>query len=246
MRGIVLWGLLLSCVAFASENNFELFHEANQAFDKGEYDSAIGKYNHLISQGIESGELEFNLANSYFKTAKLGQSIYHYRRALELSPRDSDLKFNLNYARAKVADQVENKDSIFQRLWNFSDSISEKEIYYWLTGSVLLLFLIAVLHLYRGREWQRLVRNGLVGFVIVFGGIAFHHSFLRPAYGVVTAGEAKVYSGVGKDNVVLFTLHEGVEFVVAETMDLDWVRIRLSDGKQGWARSENVTYDKNS
>lgn len=242
MKTFLVLLALFSCVlGRAAENPLELFRDANQNFDKGEYDAASAKYGSLIQAGIPSGDLYFNRANADFKAGKLGPSLFNYRRALELLPRDADVKFNLAYAREKVTDRVESKESFLQRLVNLSQSINEKEAYYLTAISLLLFLLCCIVSTYRKLEWTLFLRNSLVGVVSLFAMIALHHSLLESPYGVVKAAEVKIYSGLGKDNVVLFSLHEGVECIVAES-EGDWIRIQLADGKQGWTKAENILY----
>jgi hypothetical protein len=246
MKKFGLFLFLICCVLQASPNNFELFHEANQAFDKGDYELAEKEYKSLIGEGYESGDLHFNLANSYFKSGKLGLALFHFRKASELLPRDPDVKFNLSYAREKVPDQVENKESLFSRFFRILDSLTEKEAYFLFSAAFLALLICVIATLYRKNDGLKLTRNGLAVAFLLSCLVITYHSFFREKFGVITNPEVKVYSGVGKDNVVLFTLHEGVEFSVADTVDNDWVRIQLSDGKQGWVKTENIVFDKNS
>jgi hypothetical protein len=86
----------------------------------------------------------------------------------------------------------------------------------------------------------------LVVAVAIFATVVLHHSFFKSNFGVVANPEAKVYSGVGTDSVVLFALHEGVEFAIVESLEGDWVRSRLSDGKQEWLKADGVILEKAS
>jgi len=235
----------LFCLAFAGSTPHENWYEANQAYDKGDYDTAIQTYHALLNSGIESSDLYFNLANGYFKKGNLGLSIYYFRKAHALSPRDPDTQFNLNYAREKASDQIESKESLGSKVVKFFFSVSEKEAYLLSLAAIILLFGSATLFLFFKQDWLRICRNGLMG-ITVFALISLLvHLFLREPFGVVVASEAKVFSGIGRDNVVLFTLHEGSEFVVNDSHEGgDWVRIKLADGKQGWLRSADIVHEK--
>ena len=227
----------LCCLARAQENAFEVFHDANLAFDNGEYDNAIARYQDLIAQGFQSAGVYFNLANAYFKGAHVGLAIFHYRKALELAPRDEEARANLAFARERVVDRVEGGQSLGYRLQTVANSVSEKEACYSLIVFVVALFLGSALRLYYRKEWLQWVCNAMAVASVLGGVLVFYHALLRPEYGVVVAPEAKVYSGLGKDNVVLFALHEGVEFVVEESVGSEWVRLRLMDGKRGWVNT---------
>jgi len=128
----------------------------------------------------------------------------------------------------------------------FSEPFSEKEAYYSLAGVALALFLCRIIGLFKNYIWIKPARNGLVVAVAIFAAVVLHHSFFKSNFGAVANPEAKVYSGVGTDSVVLFALHEGVEFAIVESLEGDWVRSRLSDGKQGWLKADGVILEKAS
>jgi SH3-like domain-containing protein len=62
---------------------------------------------------------------------------------------------------------------------------------------------------------------------------------LTESFGVVVSDSTKIYSGIGKDNVVLFILHEGAEFEINQSHE-GWISIELTDGKKGWIRKKNI------
>jgi len=239
-----LVAFLFCSFSLASPSAFDLFHEANQAFDKGEYESAIRRYRDLITQGFDSADLHFNIANAYFKEKSIGRSIFHYLKALELSPRDPDIRFNLAYAKEKVVDQIENRSSVGTRLESLYQAINKKEAYYLLIVVMSLFFSCLSIELFYRPDRLRWARYGLILLVAFSLPAVVYHSFLRQPYGVVIVSEAKIYSGIGKDNVVLFTLHEGSELFTVEWVENDWVRIRLRDGKQGWIRSGDIVHER--
>ncbi|MEK7243343.1 MAG: tetratricopeptide repeat protein [Thermodesulfobacteriota bacterium] len=51
----------------------------------------------------------YNLGNSYFKTKKIGLAILAYERARLLEPRNSDILYNLNYAKGILEYKIEDK-----------------------------------------------------------------------------------------------------------------------------------------
>ena len=76
-----------------------IFYKANALYEEGKYDEAIEVYTGLIDQGLESGNLYYNIGNCYFKKGELGKAIVNYERANKLIPDDSDLKSNHDFAR---------------------------------------------------------------------------------------------------------------------------------------------------
>lgn len=63
-----------------------LWDRANTAYINGDYHRAVVLYEEILSRGLSSVKLYYNLANSYFKEDRLGKAILFYRRALRLAP----------------------------------------------------------------------------------------------------------------------------------------------------------------
>jgi hypothetical protein len=81
----------------------------------------------------------------------------------------------------------------------------------------------------------------LVG-VILTGLLVVIRQKTHQEFGVVTAVESQVYSGQGKDNVLLFTLHTGAEFSVGDNSSSEWLQIVIADGKKGWIKKSDVIF----
>ena len=102
--------------ASLSVNAQSLKAEADSAYINKEYAKAIELYESLLEQG-ESGEVYYNLGNSYFKQEELGKAILNYERALLLQPGNSDISANLDIARAKTVDKVNPNPEVFFVAW---------------------------------------------------------------------------------------------------------------------------------
>ena len=98
--------------------------KANESYERGEYAEAAQQYEALVDQGYYDAALYLNLGNAYFESGDLGRAILSYLRAQELSPRDSDIRDNLELAHSMTVDRVPaERDSLvesvshFVRLW---------------------------------------------------------------------------------------------------------------------------------
>ncbi|MBT3666983.1 MAG: tetratricopeptide repeat protein [Opitutae bacterium] len=74
-----------------------LFYDAVRTEAAGDLDQAINLYLEASTLS-HSANLHGNLANLYFKKEQYGHSILHFRKALLLNPRDTELSANLNFA----------------------------------------------------------------------------------------------------------------------------------------------------
>lgn len=91
---LLLIAVLLPQLAAAKSQN-QLFQEANAAYSKNDFITAISIYESLISEHGYSPGVLYNLANSYAQAGYPGQAILNYERALRLEPGNSDIIANL-------------------------------------------------------------------------------------------------------------------------------------------------------
>ena len=96
LRFFLLCAALLA-FAWGNAQNGQLFTQATEHYNKGEYSKAIENYEQILEGGEHSPELYFNLANCHYKLNHIGPSIYYYEKALLLNPDDGEIKNNLKY-----------------------------------------------------------------------------------------------------------------------------------------------------
>ena len=94
----------------------EFYQEGNRRYQEGDFEEALASYLRLAEAGFESGEVYYNIGNTYFKLGDLAQSILYYERARRLLPGDEDVQANLDLARSLTVDEIEP----LPRFWLFS------------------------------------------------------------------------------------------------------------------------------
>jgi len=216
------------------------FLKANKFYYEGRYNDAIEEYRRLLELGEEGwGEAHFNLGNAYFRAGKLGRALFHYKKSSEVLPRDGDVKYNLGYSRSKTKDKIEAHSFLdLKELF----PLNEKEVTVLLLSFWVLFWLGSLLYLFFKYESFKWVRNLSFFFVLLFAVPFLKNSFWDREYGVVTASKASVFSGIGRDNVKLFVLHEGAEVYLEDKSEKDWVRIEIDKNKRGWMRKGDLTF----
>ena len=231
--------------AFCAENNVnQIFKSANSFYQEAKYDQAILEYEKVINQGLESGNLYYNLANCYFKEGELGKAVLNYERAKTLMPADSDLKSNYDYARSLLnlgSNEFYGKHWVrsLDRLFSAWDINS-------LTISLSLLWAIVFLALILGLFFEKVKRASkvilpltAVLFLALF--ISFNRkiTYLNNS-AVVISQEAQSRFEPLESATTYFTLGQGSLVEVIETTP-SWAKIRRPDGKIGWINQSSLS-----
>ena len=236
--------LLLTNFLFANHNQ-HLFENANNLYEQGKYSEAIQQFEEIISNGYESWEVYYNLGNAYFKNNQVGKSILNYERALQLSNKNEDVKFNLDLADSLVIDKIQAPQQfILFKIWNtFKNYFSLNMIsfivlilYIVLTISIVLRILIPKRAI---RAFTKLLIIPSLVLVIIFSitltSRIYDHKNLK--FGIILNEEIIVKGSPEDSGTELFTLHEGVKVQVQRQVN-NWLQIRLTDGKVGWVKQD--------
>jgi tetratricopeptide (TPR) repeat protein len=236
-RVSVAWAVAVGLAWASASARAGLFDDGVKAYESGDYENAVKQFTEVLKNESGTGELHYNLGNAYFRTKHLGQAVLNYRRAWELLPRDPDVHFNLTYAQKNVVDAT---GTSLGNDWMLTFlPLSLVEILALGVGLTSLLLTVAMLYLFQKKVWLEWAQRGLIVIWLVWAGLAAIRWVGQSPMGAVTAEDAEVYSGFGKGNAVLFHLHEGTLFERGDLTD-GWVQIRLSDGKKGWMRLQDV------
>ena len=224
----------------------EFYQEGNRRYQEGDFEEALASYLRLAEAGFESGEVYYNIGNTYFKLGDLAQSILYYERARRLLPGDEDVQANLDLARSLTVDEIEP----LPRFWLFS------AVEWWvgLLPRTLLIAVVAasyvvgtgvalLLVLKRGVRvavWGRRIAFASGVVFLLFGlnlavrefevGRAQEAVVLQPRVDVMSAP-------LDDENLTVFTVHEGTK-VRIDRLSEEWAEVALEDGRVGWVLVE--------
>jgi tetratricopeptide (TPR) repeat protein len=215
------------------------FEDANQLYYEGKFSDAASAYEKLIQSGMISPALYFNLGNAWFKSGQVGRAISAYQQAERYTPRDPDLRANLNFARNQTQGPT-MRPSALQR------SLHRLTLNEWTllaSGSIWVgLLLLSVTQWRPG--WTRNLRVFLVCWgsislcLCVSLGMALYqdHSIQRA---VVISSQAVVRKGPLDVSQNAFTLHDGAEVRVLDRKE-DWLLVSTDPQRTGWLRRDQV------
>jgi tetratricopeptide (TPR) repeat protein len=228
-----------------AETLAETLETAAVRYREGQFNQAIDLYRQAVASGHDNASLYYNLGNSYFKAGQRGEALGAYFRAWELAPRNPDIRANIEKALADNRDAITWQwplADIWQSLSGYG-SASRQELVYaasWLLALAGFLWGAAILY-----GALRSLRGAAVIALLAglwVAGLSVVSGRVWPEWAALRSAEAKVYSAPSaKSGVVVFELHEGAPVMVREIRG-DWMRIQLSDEKQGWVPASDIAY----
>jgi tetratricopeptide (TPR) repeat protein len=238
-RGLALLLILfligsLSSRAAAPSLSFEA---ANQLYEGGKFTEAAAAYEKL--PGPPSASLYFNLGNAYFKSGQIGRAIAAYRQAEKLTPRDPDVRANLQFSR----NQIQGPTMLPSRSQRWLSRLTLNE---WtsLACAALWLWLLVLALL----QWRPSLRPSLRGFVL---GLAFATvvscACLAAAWSatqstqtaIVVTTDAAVHNGPFDESPTAFHLNDGAELRVLDQQH-DWLQVTADGRRSGWLRRDKT------
>jgi tetratricopeptide (TPR) repeat protein len=236
----IIFLLFISIQANYASHADSLFLEANKRYSAQDYVNALGIYEQLISQGYEHSNLYYNLGNTYYQLAELGNAIWAYEKGLLLRPSDDDLVYNLSVANARIVDRIIIPEPFFfiKLYSSFKQIFSPNQWLYVISCLILLTSISSTI----GRIWKNrityLIANFssfiiLLGIISLFIFVDVYYNLSNNESGVIIAKEGRVYSAPSHSSNLLFVVHEGTKADISNRQN-PWVEIQLIDGKKGW------------
>lgn len=242
--------LIIGTLAFgetpALQNSDEivnLFQTGNTYFQEKKFEDAQKVYEQIIAMGIKDPVLFYNAGNSFYMTGHTGKAIVLYEKALRFSPRDEDIKYNLNL----TSPASNSKQPFFlfipyvslYNLFSLNEWIIIANLFF-----VLTLVIIGFYFLLRNNLLRKILRIVYTMTIILF---AVSICFLVPKYYneqiikevVVISKEALAMSGPSEEFSVLFKLPEGTKAQLISNDD-KWSKIRLSNDKEGYIKNNEI------
>lgn len=234
--------LIASSVTVHAEPAATNFIQGVDAFQKEDFSKAVTALLSLAGSGVKNGHLFYNLGNAYLKSGDLGHAIYWYERAVPFTPRNADLRFNLDYARSLQVDDQPDKDPVLTRvLFFWKDLLATRTIQYIVLGSNVLLWLGCGLLLFRSSSTLKaLIAAALTLLVLMTPTTLFqlYRTTLAPQ-GIILPEKAAVRSGRSSDATELFLLHAGTRVTIKEESN-GYVKIRFKENMFGWITQDEV------
>jgi len=223
------------------------FQKGNESYLAEHYTDAIQQYESVLTNGFESSELYYNLGNAYYKIGQLGKAILNYERALQRSPKDKNIQFNLRLTNLRVKDRIDVPPELFLFRWHRA-LIQVFAIGGW-AWLMTLTFLVTcglvviqlVLNPVKLRQYlRRAAITGLVISVLTLGlFLERRHLETSHSYAIILSPSTQSLAAPQAGSTELFIVHQGTKVRVLDR-DVDWLKVELIDGKQGWIATRDL------
>lgn len=242
---IYILAFLMSSLGFSQ--NEQLFEQANDLYNKGDFEEAILKYQSIIESGEHSAALYFNLANAHYKLNHIAPSIYYYEKALLLTPNDKEILNNIAFARNMTIDAIDKTPEL--GFAKFSKSVTNWLTFdNWAKVSILMMVLFVVFYLIYYFSYSSIKKRltfiaAMTFLILAFSAVALafnnYHLVENDQPAIVFAKESQVKSEPNLRSSESFKLHEGTKVQILDTVN-NWKKIQLADGKMGWIPAEAI------
>ena len=244
-RLLLLPALLLPLLAVAdstiSISADAQFDAANKLYAQSKFVEATAEYNKLVQTGSVSPALYFNLGNAFFKSGQIGRAIAAYRQAEEMSPRDPDVRANLQFARNLVQGPKVGAGRIQRWLGTLSTTewVALSTVAVWLTLGLLIACLIKPTLKPALRSWIWLT----IGTTVVIFACTRTALSLNASHkiAIVAAPEASVRNGPFDESPSSFTAHDGAELRVLDKKD-NWLQVTDGKTRVGWLKLDALVW----
>lgn len=220
------------------------FHRASVLYEQARYEEAIREYEQLIQEGIESGNIYYNLGNCYFKNGELGKAILYYEKAKRLIPDDRDLESNYKYVRSLVKDNTPATQIIWvvRVLEKFSNrsSINGVTIFLSILYVLIVLIIISSLYIHTVKKYTITITAFMITLFVISSIILTKKISLLGHEAIITAEKAEAKFEPFNRATTHFILHEGMKVNLLSSKDL-WFKVKRSDEKIGWVMKDQLS-----
>lgn len=234
------FGLRLDAQAMSSIEADSLAVRAQHAYASGDHAQALVLFDSVATY-YTSASLQFNLGNCYFKLGDVPRAILHYERALRLEPGAEDVRANLDMAREKVVDRI-NELPGFALGTTWSKLRGGSDLDQWarnaLWACLALFFILGGVLFVRSRLQRQILLISaaamLLTTVIMISLAAYRASEVNARdAAIIMSAKVDGRSEPREGATVLFVLHKGTKVSVQQEQ-AGWLEVRLPNGTVGW------------
>lgn len=242
------------CLAIVASSlfggDYQSAFEAYQLGERAETIEERAKYFNkalsLYSQNeVEDGKLYYNIGNCYYQLNQLGMAIWYYTKAQKLLPRDTKIEKNLQKAQKQAQTPISSWDHILKSVFffHFKLKVEEQKAIFALLSLILTLFIS--LAIWIKKPFFKPLISIFSMAVCLFGfSLAKEHLNQGKAL-IIQPTLLRCDAGMQYKEIdhLLSAVGERCK-VIEVSADGDWVKIKTTSGKKGYAQSDHIRFLK--
>jgi len=230
--------LFICSQSFASE---QMFEQGNKQYVNENYSAAISLYDSILTSGLESSELYYNLGNCYYKTNDWANAIWHYEKSLQLNNNEKIIH-NLELARLKIIDRIEPLPQLFYKKWwiTLTQTLST---HFWQILAFLgigLIFILQLISQFTALKSKLTTKifSAITVIILLITQTSYHNNFTKKE-AIIFSETITVNSAPTSSSTNLFTLHAGSKVEIIDGIG-DWINIKIANGNSGWIAQNSI------
>ncbi len=249
MKNVILFLYInfVFIVPVISQENALLFQQANENYQKENYEQAINLYKKIEASQEVSGNLYFNIANSYYKKGQMTEAIYYYEKALSFDPKNTSYLENYAFAKQNLVDKITPLPTgVLERTYVNIMQLTSFDNWAYISVFGAFLFICSFIFFYNTSiSSLRMLSFALWtigGGIAIFGTLVAYKSqqYAKETINAIVFKselEVKGEPSKGSENVV--NIHEGTKVQIIDKI-AEWKKIRLVNGKEGWVVADDL------
>ena len=237
-RLIFILSLFVCSQSFASE---QVFEQGNKQYANENYSLAISLYDSMLTSGLESSELYYNLGNCHYKTNDWANAIWHYEKSLQLNNNEKTTH-NLELAKLKIIDRIEPLPKLFYKKWwvSLTQALSTQVWQILTLFGVGLIFILQLISQFTSLKSKLITKifSAITVVILLITQTSYHNNFTKKE-AIIFSETITVNSAPTISSTNLFTLHAGIKVQIIDVIG-DWINIKIANGNSGWIRQNST------
>ena len=235
---IFILSLFICTQSYASE---QVFEQGNKQYTDENYSAAILLYDSILTSGLESSELYYNLGNCHYKTNDWANAIWHYEKSLQINNNKKAIH-NLELVKLKIIDRIEPLPQLFYNKWwsNLTQTLSTLVWQTLVLFGISFIFILQLLSQFSSLKSKLITKifSTTTVIILLITQTSYHNNFTKKE-AIIFSETITINSAPTSSSTNLFTLHAGSKVEIIDTIG-DWINVKIANGNSGWIAQNSI------